>query len=628
MTNCKRRESIWFLIILIALSALSPARAASPPPFVAKLVTADIVLSSDGSATEKLHFEILANNDASASIVGQTSVPYEATLESVEIVDAHTLKPDGSSIPVSTNAIFDQVPPALAQAPMISNLRNKLILFPQFSAGDVAVYTIIKTIKTPLIRNAFWYGDAFNRAVAYDDVRETITSPKTLPLFVVSHDIDYSKSEAGSNVVYAWHYSQTVPTPPQIKLVSPLDSEPHFFATTFKDYAELGNAYAALAESKMDPTPSIATLANQITHGIDDQTSQVKAMYEWVSKHIRYVAIELGAGSFVPHNPDDVVASGYGDCKDHVVLLGALLRAKGIASQGLLVNSTNEYTLPSVATFATLNHEITWVPQFNLYLDSSIGTAPFGVLPLQEYGKPVIRVSLSGSSTDRLPFVPVDAITVTTKTDERLDAAGNLVGGTTTTASGPYSVLLREMGLGIQSIGGEAAAAQQLARLGYAGATGNFDVGQPGELAPSYSISSTFVAPGWNSLFTSSPTFFIPGGLRLLGYSGDGPMGPFAAGELKDSEPVGCFSAHEIEDLSFHLPPGRKLASIPSDTVVETSYIRFVAHWTLQDTTISVHRDFRSTITDAICSSDIRRQNAAALKSISENYSTVLSFAN
>jgi len=36
--------------------------------------------------------------------------------------------------------------------------------------------------------------------------------------------------------------------------------------------------------------------------------------------HIRYVAIELGAGGFIPHDPDWTLTNAYGDCKDQAVL--------------------------------------------------------------------------------------------------------------------------------------------------------------------------------------------------------------------------------------------------------------------------------------------------------------------
>jgi hypothetical protein len=90
----------------------------------------------------------------------------------------------------------------------------------------------------------------------------------------------------------------------------------------------------------------------------------------------------------MPHTAQDVLRARYGDCKDHTTLLQALLAAKGILSGTVLVNSNSRYSLPSVASpLAVFNHAITYVPEFDVYLDSTAGVARFGTLPFNEEGK-------------------------------------------------------------------------------------------------------------------------------------------------------------------------------------------------------------------------------------------------
>ena len=129
----------------------------------------------------------------------------------------------------------------------------------------------------------------------------------------------------------------------------------------------------------------MAALADKLTAGETDAREQTRKIYEWITTHVRYLGIELGQGTIVPHNVDDILTYGYGDCKDHDVLMRALLKAKGIASQSVLLNSSNAYTLTKVPTFVQLDHVITFVPELKLYLDSSTATTPFGVIPYSEY---------------------------------------------------------------------------------------------------------------------------------------------------------------------------------------------------------------------------------------------------
>ena len=51
-------------------------------------------------------------------------------------------------------------------------------------------------------------------------------------------------------------------------------------------------------------TPAIQKQADTITQGMTDPGAQARALYDWVSQHIRYVAIELGAGGYIPHDTD------------------------------------------------------------------------------------------------------------------------------------------------------------------------------------------------------------------------------------------------------------------------------------------------------------------------------------
>ena len=80
--------------------------------------------------------------------------------------------------------------------------------------------------------------------------------------------------------------------------------------------------YHANAAPKAAVTDRIRALALNLTTGLTGEREKARALYDWVSRNIRYVAVTLGSGGYVPHSADEVLANEYGDCKDHVVLLG------------------------------------------------------------------------------------------------------------------------------------------------------------------------------------------------------------------------------------------------------------------------------------------------------------------
>jgi hypothetical protein len=145
-------------------------------------------------------------------------------------------------------------------------------------------------------------------------------------------------------------------------------------------------------------------LADDIRAGTSDRREQAHRIYDWVSEHIRYVAAFLGNGGYEPYDATSILDSGSGDCKDHVVLLQALLKAKGVENIPVLINAGNRYgcraAIPPLS-----NHVLSYLPEFDPYADSTVGAAPFGTLPADEYGKPGARAGETGAFFTTLPLV-------------------------------------------------------------------------------------------------------------------------------------------------------------------------------------------------------------------------------
>lgn len=616
-------QAAWFYLLICAVWG---AEAQQAPAAITVLVSAtDVKLAADANETRTSHMEIRASNDAAALQLGQTSITYDSQSQTLDVIEAHTLKSDGTKLPVEPSAIFDQAPQQRTGL-LVTGLRAKLIVFPQFGTGDTAVYTVKINTKHQNFPGQFLEAQLFFRSQALNDVRETITAPKTLPLYIESHDVEFNKREDGANVIYSWNYSNPRPTAKDVAGPTLLEQTPRFFASTLKDYSELGRAYAALAEPKRVVTPKIQALADSITAKAADPKTQAQKLYEWVAGHIRYVGIELGTGSFLPHDVDTIVANGYGDCKDHDILLQALLKAKGIEAHSILINSGDTYVLPDIPTFVVLDHVITYVPKLDLYLDSSVGVAPFGILPFQEYGKPMVVASSEQHGRSKVPVLAAGVAKVSIQTNATVDKDGQVSGSTVTTASGPYAISLKIIGLGIQAVGPDTAA-KLLTASGYDNSSGAFTVEPPTGFADDYTISATFKWSGWGDYLAGKNSFYMPPGVRLLGQTGNGAMGPLDETEMsKATDTIVCFNSYQKEDLSLTAPPSYEFNGM-KDLRVETPNLVFTAHWSQNGQTLTVHREFNSKTDEPLCTGTVRAKSAAALKQISDSYNTDIFFS-
>jgi hypothetical protein len=254
-----------------------------------------------------------------------------------------------------------------------------------------------------------------------------------------------------------------------------------------RDWSAVGSLYADLFKDRADVTPEIAKLASEITAGETDRRAQARRLYEWVSANIRYVNIVLGAGGFLPHKAADVLKNRYGDCKDHVMLLQALLSSKGIKSSGVLIRAGEKiYRLPPAPSPFVFDHLITYIPEFQLFVDSTAQYAPFGVLPLSDAGREVVIVA--SGKTVVTPAVTAANSSITAESMVTVNPDGGADTQTEITATGAIAVEMRGM---MAALPPDRDGDLFRAALG-PGSDGKFQRGHPETLGDSYRFSARY----------------------------------------------------------------------------------------------------------------------------------------
>jgi transglutaminase-like putative cysteine protease len=564
--------------------------------------TEDLVVLADGTYTEIFHREILARSKAAAHDAGQLPIAYdELTEDEPQVTEAYTLKADGTKLAVEPSAIYTQ---AASSGDTISSTKEKVIVFPKVEAGDVVAYTIKAHVKTPTFPGFFATDEVLDRTTSYNDWNGSISAPKSMPLSLEAHEMSVKKEEQGDSIRYSWHYSAPEAQAEDVSGVASMDRDPRLFISSFARYDDLGRAYAEMIAPALTVTPKVQAVADKITAGITDRRMQAEKIYDWVGQNIRYVSIQLGTGGYMPHAAEAVLENGYGDCKDHTVVLGALLRAKGIDSDIVAINLGNSYKVSEVPTLASFNHAINWLPEFNLYVDSTIGLAPFGMLTFDEYGKPVVHAVTSGGALRKTPTMAPGEASMVVKTTAKLDAEGKLTGETSTVATGAFGVELRLSAQGIEAKGDP--------DLGADG-TGTYDFASPAGPGREYKILGRFDLT--EPQYLTGTSFSMPA-LTPLPTVGDLLMGPLDKAKLKDSEPTACFTGTEIEEGSLDIPAGKRISKLPSDITIADDHLRFTTQWSVDGQVVSFRRELVSVIDQPLCSGEVRKSAAKALARI------------
>ena len=101
----------------------------------------------------------------------------------------------------------------------------------------------------------------------------------------------------------------------------------------------------ARAETLESDSPLLAEI-ERIRAAYDTDEARAAAALRLVQDEVRYLALSMGEGGYVPMSADEVWRSRYGDCKGKTVLLLALLHGLGIEAEAAMVSTGNGDGLP------------------------------------------------------------------------------------------------------------------------------------------------------------------------------------------------------------------------------------------------------------------------------------------
>jgi len=579
-----------------------------------KHINQDVTVSADGNYVAVAQMQIQVLNAVTARSA-QFPVSYNATLEDIEITEAYTLKTDGSKIPVDPSAILSQKPAATdALAPVYTDREQKVIIFPNVEVGDSLVFTSKTTQKAPLMPGQFVLSRYLDDALPVDEVNYSLSAPAAMPLTFDS-SWPQQTSRKGDIVTYRWSRPATQAAPHAAPPVVDPDKLQHLLVSSFKDYDAFAHNYAGMIRGKIAVSPAIQKQADTIAGNLPDKKAQARALYEWVSRSVRYVGIELGAGGIVPHDPDWTLTNRYGDCKDHAVLFASLLKARGIDAQLVLINASNRYKLGGVPTTADFNHMIVFLPELKLYADTTAPWIPFGQLPTADAGKPVVHVVESGAARRQTPVVPEGDLNATYTIHAVMNEQGGMLIDMTTRATGNWAATLRRFDEGVRALGPDLAAKRLLAGHNFPNATGTLLPGSGDDDSYQLTGNARLGRPGPQGNILS-----LTSALSILARAGDGPMGPLNNRTITEADDTICFSGHQTEEVSMTFRPGARPQTLPAELHVKTANLAYDTRWTVEGDTITLHREFISKMTEPVCTGAIRRDAADALAKIRADY--------
>lgn len=593
-----------------SLLLIVPAGAASAADEPAELSTriqryhVSYALNADYTSSETHDWTMQVLKEKALANAKETSISFSTSIEKAEVLAAYTIKADGRRIdtPKSNYQVVSNTGNA-KDAPVYSDRTTLTVVFPELAVGDTVGFSYKLTQLEPMFPKHFSIVQYFNRSTAYDDAKITIAYPSALWAQIDARDLtQVASSDKDGRKELAWTFSNKTPLKNKRRdySVYDVDNVPGLAFSTFKSYADIAQAYGARATPKAAVTAQVQALADEIAKDQRTPRDTARALYDWVATNITYAGNCIGTGAVVPHDISFILENKMGDCKDHATLLQALLSAKKIESTQALINAGNSFKLAKVPVVSRVNHVINYLPAFDLFLDSTSGTTPFGMLPDGSQDKPALLVDgyKEGLRTPA-PQPGSNAQTMKTRIDIRDD--GSVSGTVAITTKGAYALDLREGLRGASKETLNDMVKNVLKSMGYTG-TGSFESDDPTALRDTLNYKASFAFKNFTQ-FPGTGAFAI----HPL-FTSSAPVSRFllpASDEDTQAVDFACSNGASTEEYVFTFPKKMKVLAVPDDMSLKSANLSYKATYRLKGKQLTVTRQMDDRTRGNVCSAAV-----------------------
>ncbi len=505
--------------------------------------------------------------------------------QSVELVEAWVDQPDGTRVIVPPSSVFTRITPMAANVVGFVTSRTITVLFPQLRLGSRThvVWKMDRAAPSLLGFNTFWMPE-FAWDTALSEIR--IDLPASIPLTWRARGgtTVADTSDGGLRHIVARladHAGQDI----EPGMVNINDFMPQFQATSLPDFETIGAITAKAARGTGVVQPALRALADRIVGDLLDEAA-ARAIHDWVKTAIRPMALTLNpVEGFAPRPALEVLQSGYGDGRDMSVLTQALLAARGIPAELVLVEEGVRTRDPVLWTPFFINQVILYLPDFDRYVNMFSRFSRFDALQPNLTGKLAVHVTDAGR-LGRTPELTPAQSRYHARLRTSLDVSGTITGHADFEMSPTAEAYVR--GLIAEASSLEQLAGQAIAATPEGGA-GIYVASNPRDLSQPLQLSADWTSPRVLNRLGDAMTLQVPQGVGPLAMSGlRDLLRQTASGPRRTPAWVGARDYRW--DVALAVPDGWHIARLPRDVVFDNDIGRYEAHYRAEGQTIHVHR--------------------------------------
>ncbi len=295
----------------------------------------------DGNTTERVAAAYYYPTSESIQRYGYDSITFNPNTESLKILEAVTIRPDGQRItfdPATANTndtnsynTFSDAEQIIINSPGLVPGSSNVLVYEKRYFGEQPYYYDIPVGSTIEV-------NSLELSVTWQGEKPSISYPsESLNCTTASHRIDCSATDLAPVRLDSTDYA--------------LDVFPRLTVAPDKSWRE---AIDFMTQNINQASANKGDEFHQLMKEVGESDDPLKAALEIAGKGIRYASYSTGKNTHLPHSIEHTLNNRYGDCKDKSTLLLAMLRELGIPAYAALV--ATERTQPSSLTVPSIGY--------------------------------------------------------------------------------------------------------------------------------------------------------------------------------------------------------------------------------------------------------------------------------
>lgn len=216
-----------------------------------------------------------------------------------------------------------------------------LVILNDVRVGDVVEYDYSLLGDNPILGGRFTDVNYLIEGEPVARLRYRVLWPTARPLRqqIRNGELQPQTRVLSETTEYLWERTNLPAPDLETEATSSLDEFPTLYLSEFQSWQDVA-AWAVPLYRVTEPlTPALRQQIESWRQSAPTPEGQLLTALRFIQDEIRYLGIELGPHSHLPHQPAQVLARRYGDCKDKALLLATALAAFGIEAYPALVNS-------------------------------------------------------------------------------------------------------------------------------------------------------------------------------------------------------------------------------------------------------------------------------------------------